>query len=251
MAEVTDAQLAANRANAAKSTGPRTGEGRRRSSLNAIRHGLTGQTVVLPNEDMEAYLRHSKEIVDSLRPETPVERQLAQRWADQQWRLNRVPSITEAMLALDAEEEPGEGEGEPASADLDRALREGRAFRDRSQAFVNLTTYEQRIQRMQKETLKQLQELQAARRAQEQADKETALRLCAVNKAKGLPYDPKADGFVFSTEEIEQACERWERETEFAFTQTMTRRVEKKYADELNLDCVDLDDIKLGRFTIK
>ena len=77
------------------------------------------------------------------------------------------------------------------------------------------------------------------------------MRLCAVNKAKGLPYDPKTDGFVFSSEEIERACERWERETEFAFTQTMTHRVGKKYTDELNLDCVDLDDLKLGRFTVK
>jgi hypothetical protein len=42
------------------------------------------------------------------------------------------------------------------------------------------------------------------------------MRLCAVNKAKGLPYDPKADGFVFSSEAIERACERWERETEFS-----------------------------------
>ena len=43
-----------NRANALLSTGPKTEEGKQRSSLNALRHGLTGQTVVMPTEDLLA-----------------------------------------------------------------------------------------------------------------------------------------------------------------------------------------------------
>ena len=41
-------RAAVNKANAQKSTGPRTAAGKQRSSLNALRHGLTGQTIVLP-----------------------------------------------------------------------------------------------------------------------------------------------------------------------------------------------------------
>ena len=52
---LTDNQLEANRANAQKSTGPVTPKGKERSKLNAQRHGLTGQTSVMPNEDMEAF----------------------------------------------------------------------------------------------------------------------------------------------------------------------------------------------------
>jgi hypothetical protein len=44
-------------------TGPRTPEGKKRSSQNALRHGLSGRIVVLPSEDMAEYLRLSKEIV--------------------------------------------------------------------------------------------------------------------------------------------------------------------------------------------
>jgi hypothetical protein len=222
MAELTDTRLEANRANAQHSTGPRSEAGRKRSSLNALRHGLTGQAVLLPSEDREAYSKHSQEIIQDLKPETPLERHLAQQVADQQWRLNRILSITEAMLALDAEEESDEAPEDSEAADFTAALRAGRVFRDRSQAFVNLTTYEQRIQRMQFQTLKQLKQLQAERRAQQEARKAQqenrmyeAIRFYRLNRSKKLPYDPKADGFEFSAEEIKRESERRERLGEY------------------------------------
>ena len=95
------------------------------------------------------------------------------------------------------------------------ALRAGPVFRDRSQAFVNLTTYEQRIQRMQLQTLKQLKDLQAERRAQQEARKEGAIQLYKVNRSKKLPYHPKTDGFEFSAEEIERESERRDRLAEY------------------------------------
>ena len=48
-------QFEANRRNALRSTGPRTEDGKRRSRLNAVRHGLTAETVVGSLEDAEDY----------------------------------------------------------------------------------------------------------------------------------------------------------------------------------------------------
>ena len=64
----TDSQINANRENAQHSTGPKTPEGKQRSSLNATKFGLTGRTVVLPSEDLEVYAKFLQEWTDELKP---------------------------------------------------------------------------------------------------------------------------------------------------------------------------------------
>jgi hypothetical protein len=67
-------QIEANRRNAQQSTGPRTEAGKKTSSLNAPRHGLTSRVVVLPTEDFAAYKAFSEEFLLDLAPETFAER---------------------------------------------------------------------------------------------------------------------------------------------------------------------------------
>ena len=100
MSEISPAQLAANRANAALSSGPTTEEGKKRSSLNATRHGLAARAVVLPREGQNEYLAFSKKIIHDLDPGNTVERELAQLIADQQWRLKRAAAIENAMMGI-------------------------------------------------------------------------------------------------------------------------------------------------------
>lgn len=150
-----------------RSTGPRTPEGKAVSSYNALRHGLSGRVVVLPTEDMNVYRAFCAELMADLAPETAIERQYAQTFCDIQWRLNRARSYEDSMLAL--------GHFEGASIPgidhpgIDAALTAAKVFRENSKAFVNLSLYEQRLQRAQKEALRQLEELQIKRRAAHQA----------------------------------------------------------------------------------
>jgi hypothetical protein len=173
-----------------KSTGPRTDEGKRKSALNAMRHGLTGRTIVMPHEDMQAYHAFCKELFEDLAPETSLERQCAQTFCDTQWRLNRARSIEDAMIALGHAEAAGNIETEHPQ--VYAALTAARVFRDDSKSFVNLSLYEQRLQRTLDKALRQLQTLQAERRAQAQT---------ATTEPQDPEPPPNQEQFVFSTAE--------------------------------------------------
>jgi hypothetical protein len=200
---ISEKQLEANRRNAQRSTGPKTTEGKARSSRNNLRHGLTGQINILPTEDREAHDAFCNELSESLRPETPMERQFALSVAEDSWRLNRARAIENNMFALGHEGERRE---------IRIALADARTFQAYANQFQLLTLYEQRINRSLQQNLKQLQELQTERREQREQAFEEAQLLTQLNLMNGLPYDPDADagknGFVFSIAEINRAIDR-------------------------------------------
>ena len=203
------AQYAANKLNSLLSPGPTSPQGRARSSVNALRHGLTARVVVLPTEDMNAYKAFSKEIADSLDAQTPLERQFAQTVADNQWRINRIRSIEDGMLGMGHYEAAGNFDAD--HAEIHAAMTAARAFRDNSQAFVNLSIYEQRLHRSLKEALRQLKELQTERRERRQIEMDDAIRLSKAEEMKGLPYEPERDGFVYASAEITLESARRDR----------------------------------------
>jgi hypothetical protein len=92
-------RAAINRANSQHSCGPRTIPGKQRSSLNALRHGLTATSPVLPSENPAAYETHRRNFFDEHQPATPTEIQLVQELADTSWRLNRIPLLEADLLA--------------------------------------------------------------------------------------------------------------------------------------------------------
>ena len=98
--EISDQKLAANRANAQLSTGPRTEEGKSRSSLNAVKTGLTGRTVLLPGDDAALYEAHFAAFLAHYKPIGDRETDIVQNLADTQWRLNRIPGLESGILAL-------------------------------------------------------------------------------------------------------------------------------------------------------
>jgi hypothetical protein len=87
----SERRLAANRANAQLSTGPKTPEGKAVSSLNAVKTGLTGRAVLLASEDVAAYEEHIERFRRTFQPVGDHETQLVQNLADTQWRLRPSP----------------------------------------------------------------------------------------------------------------------------------------------------------------
>src|SRR6266404_1747306 len=186
-------RAAINRANAQHSTGPRTAEGKRRSSMNAMRHGLTSQVIVMPDEDMQAYQCRCHEFFDEYAPQTATEKQLVQEIADTAWRLNRIPALEINLFSHGiAESAAGVNADHPqAHSALDMA----RVFAEQSRAFLALSTLGQRLARQFEKAVKQLRQLQADRRATETKQLDDAADLLLLHEGTAeTPYDPSQDG---------------------------------------------------------
>ncbi|HEX6894743.1 MAG TPA: hypothetical protein VF146_05695 [Bryobacteraceae bacterium] len=193
-----------NRANAAHSTGPRTEAGKQRSSLNATKHGLTAQTVVLPSEDPAQYEAHRAQFFDEYQPATPTETQLVQELVDTAWRLNRIP-LLEASLIARAENPPND----PARIDFDIV--------DAHRLIAGINLQGARLSRQFQKAVQTLRDIQESRLERERRDLEDAAAQLELSKHKGEPWEPAEHGFVFSKEQIERAADRMMRQNEARF----------------------------------
>jgi hypothetical protein len=99
-------QIEANRRNALKSTGPTTPEGKERSRCNAVRHGLTAETVIAVLEDVKDYQAFEAAVIADYDAESAVERELVLRLASVLWRLRRATAI-ETTLFESVTAQPG------------------------------------------------------------------------------------------------------------------------------------------------
>ena len=206
---ISDKQLQANRNNAQKSTGPRTKEGRNRSRMNAVRHGLTGQVTTMTGEERAALEQFSQALIRSLAPEGAMETQLAQRIATDSWRLNRASAIEENLFAFGLRRDAGELY--PDDQQIDTAFNTACVFSRESHELQLLTLYEQRLNKAVQRNLAMLQSLQAARLAQREVEMKEAIQLLQVSEMNALEYQPAKDGFVFSIGEIRSRLDRQQR----------------------------------------
>jgi hypothetical protein len=242
---VSERRIEANRKNAQCSTGPRSSEGRARSSMNALRHGITGQVSITTVEDRAAHDKFFQELIDRLHPEDALELQFASLIAEDFWRLQRIRAVENDMLALG-------NFSDAADIDVDHpeihaSLTRARTFAEHSKDFERLTLYEQRINRALEKNRRQLDELQAERKRQRQQALEQACLLSQAPVAQtqsdqtqsddaqscDAPSDVSApeqainpaagaaeNGFVFSSEEIEHAIRHRSRLIQAGIIQT-------------------------------
>ena len=108
-------QFQANRRNALKSTGPNTAEGKQQSRRNAVRHGLTAETVIGALEDAEDYKAFEAAIIADYDAQSAVERELVLRLASLLWRLRRATTIETGLFDMQVHQ-GGDPRGQPNPA---------------------------------------------------------------------------------------------------------------------------------------
>jgi hypothetical protein len=89
----TQKQIDANRRNALKSTGPKSDEGKEKSSLNALRHGLTAEQAVLPHENEDDYEKFREGLLQSYAPQDSAELAIVEELVNANWRLLRLHRV--------------------------------------------------------------------------------------------------------------------------------------------------------------
>src|SRR3954465_12166723 len=94
-------QIAANRANAKKSTGPRTPEGKAVSRFNALKFGITAESLILPGESADDFEALAVEYADRFRPHSPEQRFLVKTLTTSDWITDRLHRTEPAVWAND------------------------------------------------------------------------------------------------------------------------------------------------------
>jgi hypothetical protein len=162
-------QIEANRRNARLSTGPVTEEGKKRSRQNALRHGLTAETVIDALEDAEDYAAFEMAVTADYDAQSAVERELVLRLASLLWRLRRATAIESGLFKIQAkhllqfrqrrqahqeppkiidsayrngfaaEEDTQQDDDEPSTSSIDPSPSPADPYDDLTRSFVRLT----------------------------------------------------------------------------------------------------------------
>jgi hypothetical protein len=197
----TAKQVAANQANSLKSTGPRTEAGKSRSSLNALKHGCTAQTMIFPGEDATHFNNFLQSYIEDLTPAGALELSMVQELAQTQWSIARTRAHEASLFALGHEKYAEEFQ---TSGDqvIQAAFAGAIVFKGESGSIKNIGLYLQRSSRMFLNTLKAFREIQASRIAAEQAALKEVVHIAALHELQQIPFVPAQFGFLCSPQEI-------------------------------------------------
>ncbi|HEX4227366.1 MAG TPA: hypothetical protein VHZ07_01765 [Bryobacteraceae bacterium] len=211
---LTPARLAANRANAQLSTGPKSESGKANSSKNAKDEAaflsepkiqqvtaLTGRTVLLPEDDADRYENHLNQYKKAYQPVGERECELVQSLADTTWRLDRIPGLEEAIYARGCTEFAAEvSDLDPRSRSASLHMRTYLAY---ERQLRNLNLQEMRLHRLREKLTAEIKQLQKEREQKEKDDLAIAAKLYVAAKHDRKPFNPADFGFEFSTTDLE------------------------------------------------
>ena len=177
-----------NRANAEKSSGPTSPMGKQRTSMNGIKHGLTGQRMVLQVHELEAYRRLGTALNEELLPKTESERQFVQKIVDCHTRLNRIAALESNLLNISLVY--NESSANPHDDAMESVAAQCRAWVRNEDSFEKLGRYEGRISRQLLQYTKELDRIQKARQANEIKPDDSKLALLRKSPGRRVPGTP-------------------------------------------------------------
>ena len=186
------------RASASGPTGPRILEGKAISSLNALKTGLTGRTVLLSSDEAPAYASHIEQYRAEYSPIGLRETELVQSLADTSWRLRRIPGLEMAIYAQGRIEFAGCFDAHDPS--LRDSMIELQTHVKYEKQLRNLHIQEGRLARRYATESKELRELQRGRKEREKTTRAEAgeFEFSKTRIALHAPIAPASNQFEFS-----------------------------------------------------
>src|SRR5262244_3631832 len=161
----TEKQIAANRLNAQKSTGPRTEEGRAAVRLNAVKHGLCAKTLVLPDEDEAEFHAILDDLQDTFKPANRAEVILVRQMALAAWRMDRANHIEGAFFHFEIKSDADMRDQYFPDLDLYGKLAYIMQDESNGRKLSTLVRYQAHFERSYHRALSALERLQAKRTA--------------------------------------------------------------------------------------
>ena len=160
-------QQEANRTNAKRSTGPKTVAGKALSRMNAHKHGLTAETIVIGDEDPRTFDMLRAELEEEYNPRPGIESELVERLAVLMWRMRRIPIFEATLIELRREDVASQKRRYPNLEDEARKETPYEntviAFQNSQQTLGTLVRYEAALMNAFNRTLQQLLFLQDRR----------------------------------------------------------------------------------------
>ena len=202
----TNSQINANRINSQSSTGPSSPAGRKKVSMNAVKHNFCGQTCIIPEYEMEAYTKHFESFRKEFRPVGPSEEFLVQSLSEITWTTQQIRAMMASKISMPSEKLHPDVGNAPNEAVSDAMLRAIQLI-DMAPSLNTLSIYEARKMRLFLSTRKALVEMQAARKANEQEEMSLAAALRKNDLETRLPdepaWEPQQNGFVYSLAQLD------------------------------------------------
>jgi hypothetical protein len=200
-----------------KKGGPRTPEGKRRSSLNATRHQLTSKVYIATPEESSVFNAHMAAYREALAPVGFLEEELSTLIAMDRWKIKRALMIENSIFAqgyIDHAEAI-----DVDSSQVAEALAEAKTWIAQAPSLSLLNTYEGRISRRADKNIAQFTAMQAQRKEAYAFAQREAIKLVQLAEVEGTVYEPAEDfqpagahgEFVYSAPEITRVRNRGAR----------------------------------------